>query len=140
MKARREQRKQDLLKSALFLPFEAQELSQIKKPSPYFNRMIMERRALMMNAKKYNWSEAEKVRRIKAIYINAGAVRGGIGIRKPRLDPWALLRVYEDKYKDRYPQYETPTAKKTSKVREFNYDALKKPKRKKEKWIGKPYG
>jgi hypothetical protein len=138
MKKMRETREQQLIRWG-FLPFEAQELRIIKNPPPYFKQLIMQRRSMRMNAKKYGWSEAEFSRRVKSVYEKERIAKRILGRKETRYSPWDLLRKYEDRYKDRHPNYETPTAKKPSSTRDFNYGALK-PRKRKQKWYGKPYG
>lgn len=133
----RERRKTILLKQG-FLPFEAQELSIVKKIPPYFKRIVLERRSLLMNAKKYHWSKEEYLRRVRSFYVREKIHPRGL--LQKRLSVWDLLRKYEDKYKDKFPAYETPTGKKHSKLRDFNYTALARQRRIEERRGGKPYG
>jgi len=123
------------------LPFEADEWSEIKNPPPYLAKLIMYRRSLKMNAIKYHWTVTEYAKRVRDSYIKEGLARRVAGKREAILSPWDLLRKYEDRYKDRHPSYETPTERKPASTRDFNYGALNKPKKRKEKFSGgKPYG
>jgi hypothetical protein len=82
-----------------------------------------------MNAKKYGWSDAEYTRRIRATYEKERIARRIQGQKESRLNPWDLLRKYEDRYKDSHPAYESPDVRKRSFTRDFSYGALSKLKK-----------
>ena len=55
-----------------FLPSEAKQLSHVSKrgfQAPYMKRLLRSRRALFMNAQRYNWSERRYRDEIKELIV-----------------------------------------------------------------------
>ena len=96
-----------------FLPGEARHLSKTSRAgmqAPYVQRMILARRALWLNAQRYNWTERQYRDVIKRQYVDRGCVKEDIWGRL-YANVWQLLRWYED----RTPipeEYESPWRKK----------------------------
>ena len=128
MRVKRQKRKEALLRAGL-LPGEAQALSELKKLPPYFTQFLASRRGLFAQAKRLGWSDTKYRAHIKEIYRKEGCLIPDAP-RFNQIDPWAMLRKLEDRYKDYSPQYETPTSKKQGTVRDFEYGAWLRQRRK----------
>lgn len=115
------------LRKVGFLPFEAEPLSKVPfyivvwkgktagQKIPYMERVVRERRKLQTNTlkaarerglTKIEWGKAWK-RKITELYNhNRWLKRNKAGQLVP--DPWAMLRDFEDRFKHRTPEYESP--------------------------------
>ncbi len=111
----------DYLRKAGFLDFEAQQFSkrpELKKVD-YFQRIVTIRRASLMNVRKaYKQPAGEMPRtdtkaykaytkRILAIYNAKGYRQRVMGSHSQLLvpSPWALLKAFEDEWKDKKDGY-----------------------------------
>lgn len=103
------------MEAAGFLDFEINALAPNVPPDvPYFIEMLSERASAYADAQAKgvspeNWEEA-----IRGIYSGNELNRDG----EP--DPWQLLRISENKYKDKNPEYESPSEKKKRTRKDFD--------------------
>lgn len=96
-----------------FLPSEAKQLSHVSKSglkAPYTGRLLRSRRALFMNAKRYNWSDKQYRNAIKEQYLSRGCIKQDI-LGRVRADVWQMVRWYEDRTPEA-DEYESPWRKK----------------------------
>lgn len=106
------------LKDSGFLPFEAYALSKVAFKTPYVRGMIAERRKKLRQAEKEGWSRIRYNALIMGHYQRKGWRRRSKD-GKTVLDPWAMLRDYQDRYKSQHPEYVSPWIKKQKKFRNF---------------------
>jgi len=118
MKTRRQVRYTKLRASG-FIPREAQVLSRVPpKITPYFRMIVKEREAMWKRAQKLGTGRPKFEDQIKELYrVNRWMKRGRTG--KPLLDPWQMLREVEDKFRAKFPQYESPWEKRQRSWRDF---------------------
>lgn len=115
-RTRRQQRYNRLIESG-FLPFEARTLSKIALKVPYMRLGIQERRSAHQDAlreykaRDVRLTKAEWVEIIREMYITRGWLREGKG------DPWQMLRAWEERYRARHPEYESPPSRKKVKIK-----------------------
>lgn len=106
------------------LKFEAGELCKVQYWPVYFARLCKERKTrfkqhiaegksyadwetlILFEYEVHNW-----VRKKKGVVV----LRRGL----PIADAWSMFRAFEDKYKDRKPEYESPWEKKARDFRDF---------------------
>lgn len=89
------------------LPFEARPMSRVPPTVPYFKEMLRERRAMFKKATAMKIGQVKWERQIIELYkINKWQKLGRTG--KILADPWQMLRHYEEKWRDKQPQYESP--------------------------------
>ena len=101
-----------------FLPFEAQPFSRVSFKVPYMPQLIATRASLQARAKREGWSQIKYRVAIKEQYLKKGwrkRNRAGQIVN----DPWRMLRDYEDRYKSKHPEYESPWVKKQKNWRGF---------------------
>lgn len=116
-RTRRQHRYNRLVTDFKFLPFEARELSKVPFKTPYMRGGIQERRRAYRDAiKEYKardmrFTKAEWVEIIREMYIAKDWIKEG------KSDPWQMLRTWEDKYRDKHPEYESPPRRKKVKVK-----------------------
>lgn len=116
-RVRRHQR-YELLRRAGFLPFEARPLSRIPTTrTPYMGEMIKDRLKMRQKAIVEKTGQAEWERRIKGLYDENKWLRAGV--RRIERDPWKMLRDYEDRWRDKQPEYESPWEKRGRKWKDF---------------------
>lgn len=101
-----------------FLPFEARPLSRVPRKTPYLPLMLATRASLKAKARREGWSQRRYETHIKEQYRKKGW-RKLNRIGKQVDDPWQMLRDYEDRYKSKYPEYNSPWIKKQKKFRDF---------------------
>ena len=111
------QKRYQLLRYAGFLEFEARELSKVPAKVPYMKKLINERMLLFRRTTKRGMVSSEYLRRIKLKYHGKGWIRKVGG--KVKYDVWAMLRSFEDEYKDKVPDYVSPWEPKQRKTRDF---------------------
>jgi len=102
-----------------FLPFEARPLSRISEKVPYMPQLIATRASLLARAKREGWSRARYETYIKEQYRKKGWRKLNRPGTKVVDDPWQMLRDYEDRYKDKHPEYISPWVKKQKRFRDF---------------------
>ena len=96
-----------------FMPGEARPLSRVPfKIAPYTKEMFRDRQKMVkkVNADMKGASKTaiakELEARIKKLYdTNRWTSLGKRGIYR---DPWKMLRDYEDRWRDKFPQYTSP--------------------------------
>jgi len=102
-----------------FLGFEARPLSRIPRKVPYMPQLIATRASLKARAKREGWSQARYETYIKEQYRKKGWRKLNRPGTKTVDDPWAMLRDYEDRYKDKHPEYNSPWVKRQKRFRDF---------------------
>lgn len=114
------QRRYARLRNAGFVEFEAVPLSKIPtNVPPYMNSIITEREKLLKRAKKKKWTYKKYTQVIKAMYDGKGwAIRTLTGKMKNE-SAWAMLRDYENRYKDKHPDYTSPWLPRQKRWRDF---------------------
>lgn len=118
MKTRRQQR-YAVLRSAGFLRFEARPLSRVPiRTVPYMTGLIRERKELYRDAKRQKATIARYEAEIKALY-RANKFTKTDWRGKDAGDPWAFLRDYEERYRAKYPAYESPWEKRRRTWKDF---------------------
>jgi hypothetical protein len=101
----RENRYQDL-RLLGFVPFEARTLSRIPKSIPYMKEMAEKRYKESKAAKRQGMTEAKFQTKILLRYYAKG---WAVSKRKLRTagSVFAMLRTFEDSYRDRHPKYKS---------------------------------
>lgn len=111
MITRRQQRYSKLRHNG-FCAFEAKPLSEIPiKIVPYMKPLIRERRRMFAEALRDKLTAAQWEAQIKAYYFKHRFLKPN-RLGKDVPNPWAMVKDFEDKYKDKYPVYESPGPKK----------------------------
>jgi len=117
LKTRRHQRYLGLRKS-FFLPFEARPLSRVPSYVPYFKGLIRERRIMVKKAISLGTPARKFEEQVKELYrVNRWQKKNRAG--QIVADPWAMLRDFQDKFKDKNPQYDSPWEKRQRNWRDF---------------------
>lgn len=112
------QARYEKLRKSGFLPFEARVLSRVPRKVPYMPQMVATRASLLARAKREKWSQQRFETNIKEQYRKKGwrkLNRAGKTVN----DPWQMLRDYDDRYKDKHPEYVSPWVKKQKRWRDF---------------------
>ena len=119
LKTRRQARYEKFRQGNAFLPFEAQPLSRINIAiCPYLQFMIDERRAERREALNKGLTLTQWENEIKSRYNKNGWLkRGRTG--KILADPWKMLRNYEDRFRQKHPEYESPWEPRYKNMRDF---------------------
>lgn len=117
LKTRRQSR-YALLRNAGFLPFEARPLSRVPSNVPYFRQLVMDRANDARAAKARGVTRGQYEDKIKGQYRREG------WLKKDRLgkvvaDAWQMLRAFEDRYRARQPEYESPWEPRGRKLKDF---------------------
>ena len=111
------QKRYQLLLYAGFLKFEARELSKVPTKVPYMRNLIKDRQELFERATRRGWSYGKYTASIKSKYRwERWDKRTG---KRVKYDAWAMLRSYEDEYKDKNPEYVSPWQPKQKRHRDF---------------------
>lgn len=127
---RRQSRYVSLRKSG-FLPFEASTLSKVPRSLPYMRLFIKERQGMLAQSISDKKSNNDYIADIKKIYTDNAYTRDKRG--KIYLDPWQLLRRFEDDYIKKHPEYQSPWAKRRVKWMNFVDKAEKSIRKMEEK-------
>jgi len=106
----RRQLRYEKLRDSGFLPFEARALSKVPPQTPYMIDMITERRKFVKDYRTKGFSDKQIVGQLKQYYIDNEFLKHKIG-KRATLDPWKMLRHWEDQYKDHMPDYTSPWQK-----------------------------
>ena len=114
----RRQRRYQILRLAGFLPFEARELSRVPFKVPYMDALVKQRHKRYESALGRKLSRAEYERQIKTIYFDS-KWRKRTRTGKIKYDVWAMLRDFENKYRAKNPQYESPWEKRRKAWKDF---------------------
>lgn len=106
------------LREVGFLKFEAKPLSRVPLKTPYFKGMISERKAELQDARQKKLSRDEFEKTIKARY------QGNRWLRRTKsgqivADPWHYLREYEERWRNKFAQYESPWEGRQRRFRDF---------------------
>lgn len=118
----RRQAKYRKLKEQGFLPFEAFAFSKVSPKVPYLKLMIDDRKGALREAKRLKFSKKEWTLTITDVYKEKFLGKETIGWwGRPfwKADPWAYFRSWEERYKERYPDYTSPWQKKKRKRTDF---------------------
>jgi len=106
----RRQNRYSRLRSAGFLPFEARAMSKVPlRVCPYMKQLAKDRYKDFLKAKAEGMTRAGWQDKIKKLYSDNHWLRAGK--RRIEADPWKMLREYEDRWKDKNPQYTSPWQK-----------------------------
>ena len=105
----RQRRRRHYLEHSGFLLFEADDLCVIPGYVPYFKRLIRERQSELENWLRAGRTMAEWQLHIRAKYVDHKWGKEDAGGFKA--DPWKLLRAFEEDYRDRNPEYDSPWEK-----------------------------
>ena len=128
------------LRKGGFMAFEARELSK-RSPRgvPFFKILVKERAEEFKEAQARKLSAAKWEKMIVARYKDnrwtewTGRVRSIL-----KLDPWKMFRDYEDRYKARYPEYQSPWKKtklaSTDFAAKYKRTVEKQERMEQEKW------
>ncbi len=85
---------------------------------PYVKEMIRERARAFRRAKKEGiintWKEWRETI-IDGVYVNFDYLND-----EGEVDPWKMLRHWEERYKDKHPEYESPYKEKKRKRKDFD--------------------
>ena len=106
----RRQQKYTKLRASGFLPFEARPLSKVPvRVCPYMKHLTKERREMFQKARaagmtRIQWEGLIKEKYNTNKWLRAGRIR-------IEADPWKMLREFEDRWKDKNPQYTSPWEK-----------------------------
>lgn len=119
LKTRRYSRYSALRLGNAFLPFEARPLSKIPPGiCPYFKQLIEGRRNDVKTAARKGYSKEQWENEIKGYYKKNDWLslnRKGEKVA----DPWKMLRSYEDEYRAKQPEYESPWEPRGRKWQDF---------------------
>lgn len=113
----RRQHRYNRLKEFGFFPFEARQLCKVPFKTPYMREGIRERKRALKDAqleykeRKLRFSKTEWAEIIKEMYITRNWLKEG------RSDPWQMLRAWEDRYRDKRPEYESPPKHRKPKIK-----------------------
>ena len=116
----RRQARYERLRISGFLPFEGQPLSMIRGVSicPYLGHMIKERQEEKREAQNKGLNAVQWENEIRTRYNKNGWLkRGRTG--KILADPWKMLRDYEDRFRQKHPEYESPWEPRYKNMRDF---------------------
>jgi hypothetical protein len=118
LKTRRMQRFANL-RRLQFLKFESFALSKVNPNfTPYFREMMKERAEMAAKAFKMGTTEKQFEAQIKELYrVNRWVKRNRAG--RIIADPWRMFRAFEDKFKQKNPEYTSPWMKRQKNMRDF---------------------
>ena len=118
LKTRRHNRYKKLRLNGL-LPFEARPLSRVPfKICPYMRQFMRDRREEANKAIKENWTKLEYRNMIVDRYHKNGWTKTNkVGRVVP--DPWKMLREFEDRWRQKQPDYSSPWEAKMRKWKDF---------------------
>lgn len=109
-KTRREKR-YNRLRANYLLPFEANPLSRVpEKVCPYIKGLMRDRYKLFLRAKALGTAKEVFARQVKELYrIKGWTKKDRLG--RLRCDVWKMFREFEEKYKAKFPEYDSPWMK-----------------------------
>ena len=105
----RQRRRRRYLEQSGFLLFEADDLCTIPGYVPYFKKLVRERRAELADWVRAGRTMREWELRLQRLYRDNKWIRLVRGL--PAADPFKMLRDFEDDYRDRNPEYDSPWEK-----------------------------
>jgi hypothetical protein len=123
-----EKRIDRLINKRGLLRFEAKALCTVSTSNPYFESMLKKRQRLYEKAVKKGWSKKAYIDYIKNEYEENNWYKITVSGSKI-LDPWAMFRSFEDKHKQKRPEYTSPWVRK-----QVNKDLLKLDREKAKKF------
>jgi hypothetical protein len=97
-----------------FLKFEAKDLSKVPFKTPYMKPFIKERINLRKTATRQKIGDKEYEATIKELYD----IKKWFD-RKGNRDVWKMLQEFEEKYKKKHPEYQSPWQKKRKHWKDF---------------------
>ena len=101
-----------------FLPFEARPLSRVPSYVPYLKALAQERRDMVKKAKSLGTTQRAFEAQIKELYrVNRWLKRNKAG--KTVADPWAMLRDFGERFRQKNPEYDSPWEKRQRNWRDF---------------------
>jgi len=114
------ERRYEYLREHGFLPFEARRLATVRKQSaPYLEAMVKGRANTYRAALKNNWTKTQYRNHIYKQYAKQGwAIKTPAGKMSVK-SVWNLLRAQEDRYRAKFPEWESPSRKKGHGSRDF---------------------
>lgn len=121
----RRQGRYSKLRDSGFTAREAQVLSNMPLNVPYMRKLVTERRQELRKAVKSGLTVKKFQDNIKNFYVankflkDAKISKKTGKVIRARIDPWAMLRDYEDKFKAKTPQYDSPWQKKQKGFRDY---------------------
>lgn len=105
------QRRKERLMDRGLLRFEAHQLCDISTKNPYFEAMLKRRERIFNKVKKKHWSQKAYIDFIKKEYSDNKWYKKTIK-GTTQLDPFAMLRHFEDLHKLKQPEYTSPWQRK----------------------------
>ena len=106
----RRQARYSWLRERGMLPFEARAMSKVPvRVCPYMKQLTKERYQDFLKARAEGATRTGWENRIKKLYSDNRWLRAGR--RRIEADPWKMLREFEDRWKDKNPQYTSPWQK-----------------------------
>lgn len=124
------------LDSVGFVPFEARLLSKVPFTVPYMGTLIRARHIRYTWAKKKGLSERQYIKAIRQLYLANDWIKVDKAGRR-RGDPWQLLRQFEDRYREKHPEYQSPGEKRRRRFRRWERDYISNKYRSDEKAMGR---
>lgn len=106
------QKRYDILRKSGFADWEAIPLSKVPKTTPYLKHMINDRREAIEDARQKGRSERQFMGNVKNKYranqwTRKDPITGVIDVTKKEA-VWKMFRAYEDEYKQKNKQYNSP--------------------------------
>jgi hypothetical protein len=93
-------------------------MSHVPPNVAYFKTMLQERRAMYKKAVAMKIGQVKWEGQIKELYkVNKWQKLNRVG--KIVADPWKMLKDFEKKYREKYPQYESPWEPRGRNFRDF---------------------
>lgn len=112
------QHRYNILRRFGFLKTESIQLSKVPMKIPYMDKFLKTRFALFERSREMGRTERQYIRSIKELYKTKGFIKLDVlGRRRP--DVWAFFREFEDGYKDKHPEYQSPWVKRQYRFRDF---------------------
>jgi len=106
----RRQNRYEKLRDSGFLPFEAKALSKVPPQTPYMKDMIIERIKTVKEYRAEGKNNAFIKNQLKQYYVANDFLKHKTG-KRATLDPWKMLRSWEDRFKNKTPEYTSPWQK-----------------------------
>lgn len=118
MKTRRQARYQKLRECAL-AKFEARPLSRVSfRTCPYIKEIMRDRLRMFKQAKAEGLTQRQWEDKIKGLYRGKGWTKTD-KLGRTIADPYKMFRHYEDTFKAKQPQYESPWQPRGKKFKDF---------------------
>ncbi len=124
------------LVDAGFMPFEARGLSRIPFTVPYMGGLLRARHIRYTWARKKGLTDRQYAKAIRQLYLANDWIKLDKAGRR-RGDPWKLLREFEDRYREKHPEYQSPGEKRRRRFRRWEGDYISKKYRSDEEAMGR---